>query len=149
MCEDAIREGSKNQPTIESLQRDIELGNRFRLELSKILLASAAALLAFTISFPPSLVRVDHVWLLGAAWLGLASSMSGGFLNMYGWERYYLSYRDFDWRGQRDEGMRARKVITRWRRCGRLFQGVGFLFGVIGIAIFTTVNLPNLKFAAP
>lgn len=149
MCTDATREGSRNGPTIEALHRDIELGNRFRLELSKILLALAAALFAFTISFPPSLIHVNYIWLLGVAWLGLASSMAGGFLNMYGWEKYYLSYRNFDWRGQSDQGTRARKTITTWRRCGRFFQGIGFLFGIIGIAIFTTVNLPNLKLAAP
>jgi len=76
-------------PTIEAIQRDVGLANQYRLELIKLLLTIAAALLAFTVAFRPSLNRIDLGWAMWAGWLGLAVSMIGGVFHMLGWDHYY------------------------------------------------------------
>jgi hypothetical protein len=56
---------------------------------------------------------------------------------LYGWERFYLTYRDFDWRGEGEKGMEQRKSTTTWRRIGRVCQFAGFVIGTFTIGLFT------------
>ncbi|MFJ7793839.1 hypothetical protein [Pseudomonas sp. NPDC096950] len=135
-----------SKTTIESVQFDIAQGNNYRMELSKTMLAIATGLLAFTISFPPTLTKITWVESMQVGWLGLAASIIGGFVNMYGWERFYLSYRE-DFHGKGEAAKGNRKWITVWRRCGRFVQSAGLCIGVIGIGIFAYCNLPNIKLA--
>ena len=133
------------RPTIEALQNDIALGNQYRLELDKLLLALATALLAFTVAFIPTLRQVDHLQLMMIGWACLAASVVGGVLELHGWERFYLSYRDTNWKGVDGDGVR--RNITRWRRLGRFVQMAGFLAGVAAITAFYMWNFQHLKLA--
>lgn len=130
------------QRTLGDVHRDVEFGIRFRLELDKTLLALAAAVFAFTIAFPPRLVQWDDLWLLAVGWAGLALSMLGGFFEMHGWERFYLTYRDFEFRDR--NGQPTRDRITFWRRIARVMQFAGFIVGVFAIGIFVLANMENL-----
>jgi len=84
------------EPSIDALQRDIALANQYRLELIKLLMTLSAGILAFTVSFRPSLRDVQNGWLMWAGWIGLGVSMVGGMIHMLGWDRFYVSYRDYD-----------------------------------------------------
>jgi hypothetical protein len=137
-----VRQGSR--PTIESLQKDIEFGNKYRLELLKHLLTLSAAILAFTISFRPTLIRVEHPYLMWIGWIALGLSSSLGMLHMLLWSHFYLSYRDFDWYGRGEDGKKRRKTITLWRRLIMFFQFFGFGLGVLGIALFAAFNFQNV-----
>ena len=142
---------SSNQqqtPTIEALHRDIALANQYRIELIKILLTITAALFAFTVTFRPSLIRIEHGWAMWAGWGGLALSMIGGLFHMLGWDHYYKSYRDFDWKNKnnplaRQDGKIARKRIDCWRKNAMYIQFGGFIVGVACIGIFAGTNIDN------
>jgi hypothetical protein len=134
------------QPTITSVQFDIGQGNSYRMELGKTMLAIATGLLAFTFAFPPTLTKITFIASMQIAWLCLALSIIGGLVNMYGWETFYLTYRE-DFHGLGSVGKAKRKRITRWRVWGRGIQFAGLFIGVIGIGIFAYCNLPNIKLA--
>src|SRR5262245_23457824 len=87
--------GHRDQ-TIEAVNRDVEFALRFRLELIKHLLALATAVLAFTATFRPTLASPVAPWLMGIGWLALAASVAGGLVHMRGWDRFYMTYRDYD-----------------------------------------------------
>jgi hypothetical protein len=141
---------TQSRPSIDAVQRDIALANQYRLELIKYLLAIAAALFAFTIAFRPSLTQVDVPWAMWIGWFGLGVSMFGGIFHMQAWDHYYKSYRDHD-HGNKDpkEGKRlgkaARTKINKRRKSAMFFQFVGFIVGVIGIALFAGVNIDNVR----
>lgn len=136
---------ARPEPTNEAVQTDIGFGNQFRLELVKTILTLAPALLAFTIAFRPKLVQLDWEWLMWLGWIGLGLSTLGAMVNMYGWERFYLSYRDF--KHNIPAGVAARKIITLWRRAGAVLQFGGFGGGVLAIAVFAAKNLDKLPLA--
>jgi zinc transporter ZupT len=135
-----------NQPDIGALQSDIGQANTYRLEVIKTVLGIATALLAFTISFRPKLSVVQVEWVMQASWVALTVSIIAGIVTMYCWELFYISYRDKDWKGQGAEGKELRKKITGFRRLFFLLEIAGCVAGVIGVAYFSVVNLPN---AAP
>jgi len=137
-------------PTIEAVHRDILLANQYRIELIKYLLATAVALLAFTVTFRPSLVHVDAAWAMYLGWIALTTSIAGAIVHMIGWEHYYKSYRDYDWKLKatpdgKVQGKLARKRINRWRLMATLMQFVGFAAGVAGITWFAVANLDNVR----
>lgn len=130
--------------TLEDLHRDIDFGNRYRIELDKTLLALAAGVFAITVAFPPKLTLICMVWSLYLGWGALGVSMAGGFGEMHGWERYYLTYRK-DFKGEIEKARNMRCRITFWRRVCRFLQIAGFLIGVAAIGYFVSVNLSNFK----
>jgi hypothetical protein len=130
------------QPSIQSVHANVEWANKYRLELIKLVMTLAAGILAFTVTFRPSLKQVEHPELMWIGWIGLGLSMVGGMVHMQGWDRYYISYRDFDWHGK--SGIDARKRINEWRRAGMILQYVGFAAGVIAIATFAAINIGNV-----
>lgn len=131
-------------PTIDAIQRDVALANQYRLELIKLIMTLSGAILAFTVSFRPSLQHVDLSWLMWSGWISLAFSMVGGMIHMFGWDRYYVSYRDFDWKGETEAGKRKRKSINLWRRAGMFMQFTLFGVGVVAIALFAATNFGNV-----
>jgi hypothetical protein len=131
------------KPTIEAIQRDIALANTYRIELIKYLLAIAAALLAFTVTFRPTLWRVDLAWAMWCGWFGLGLSLIGGMFHMLGWDHYYKSYRDYDHKGKAQAGKAARHSINQWRRSAMILQFGGFIIGVAGVALFAAANIDN------
>jgi hypothetical protein len=130
-------------PTIDAVQTDVGFANQFRLELIKTSLTISAALLAFTATFRPSLTLPRWEWLMWASWIGLGLSCLGAMGNMYGWEQFYISYRDY--KADIPKGKQARKTITRLRRLSMLIQFAGFAVGVLALAIFAATNLDNVK----
>ena len=140
--------------TIDALHRDLAFANGYRMELIRTLLAIAAALFAFTVTFGPTLKPVECKPAMWIGWLGLALSMFGGFVHLLGWDHYYKSYLDFDWRDRnkpdRVEAAKAardaRARINLWRRWGMGAQFAGFVVGVAGVGAFAGVNLEH---AAP
>jgi hypothetical protein len=133
------------QPTIDVVHKDIALGNQYRLELDKLLLTLATALLAFSVAFVPTLRQVDYVQLMMVGWACLAASVVGGVVELHGWERFYLTYRDYEHKGE--DGTKVREQITGWRRFGRFVQMAGFAAGVVSIAAFYISNFQHLKLA--
>lgn len=143
---DRTRTSGVGAPTIDSVHFNINQGNSYRMELSKTMLAVATGLLAFTFSFQPTLTKVSVSEAMQAGWICLAASIIGGLVNMYGWEKFYLTYRD-DFHGDGEKGRKRRSSITRWRRVGRFVQFAGLFGGVAGIGLFAYYNLQNIKLA--
>ena len=131
------------KPTIESVHKNVELGNSYRMELLKQSLTIAAAILAFTVTFRPTLTRVDYAWLMWGGWLALGVSVACGMLHMLLWSHFYLSHRDYDWHDRPVEGKAHRKFITGWRRFVMLLQFLGLACGVTGIGLFAALNFAN------
>ena len=130
-------------PPIEVLQTDIGFANQFRLELIKTSLTISAALLAFTVTFRPSLTVPRWEWMMWVSWIGLGLSCLGAMGNMYGWEQFYISYRDY--KDDIPKGKEVRNTITCWRRFSMFIQFAGFAVGVLALAIFAAANLDNVK----
>lgn len=128
-------------PTYEEVHRDIALGNNYRIELSKLLLALAAGLFAFSVAFQPATFPNIDISNLESGWYALAISMAGGMGNLYGWEKFYLSYRDYDLKGKQKEGKEYRSTVTFLRRIARFLQFAGFLIGAGLIGYFTSENI--------
>lgn len=129
--------------SIDALHRDIALANQYRLDLIKLLMTLSAALLAFTISFRPGVMQPRWEPLMWVGWLALGVSMVGGMVHMLGWDRFYTSYRNYDWRDHAEQGKTARAIINLWRRFAMLVQYFGFALGVLAIALFAAVNLDH------
>jgi hypothetical protein len=125
----------------EFLLKDIERANVYRLELIKIMLAMASGVLAFTVSFRPSIENPAGVWLMSVGWIALALSVVGGVFTLLMWEWFYISYRDYDNRGRQKEGKAYRKRVTAWRRRWQFLQYLGLVVGVLGIGVFAAINI--------
>lgn len=138
-------------PTIEAVHRDIALANNYRMELIKTLLAIAAALFAFTVTFGPALKIIAWKPAMWLGWTGLAISMIGGMVHLLGWDHFYKSYVDVEWRRRQEsdqeavkkDGKAARRTINAWRRLGMVMQFGGFVFGVAGVGLFAGANIEN------
>jgi hypothetical protein len=133
----------RRKATIDSLQKDIETGNSYRMEALKQMLTLATALLAFTVSFRPTLKAVNQEWLIFYSWLALGISIVSGIAIMMCWERFYLAYR-LDWHDKAKEGENRRDQITLVRRLLLLLQLISFAFGTLGVAIFAGLNFTNV-----
>ena len=69
---------------------------------------------------------------------------------MHGWDRFYVSYRDFDHRGDKNGGKAKRKQIAAWRRPAMVMQFAGFAIGMLAIGLFSAMNIANvIQSAAP
>lgn len=135
---------AERKPTIESVHKNVELGNAYRMELLKQSLTIAAAILAFSVTFRPTLTKVEYAWLMWGGWLALAISVSSGMLHMLLWSYFYVSHRDYDWRDRPSEGKAHRNLITSWRRFVMFLQFLGFACGVVGIGLFAALNFQNM-----
>src|SRR5262249_15815780 len=123
---------------------------RARLAPHSAVRSLAAALFAFTVTFRPSLSRVDLAWARWFRRIGLRISMVGGMFHMLGWDHYYKSYRDHDWKhADSKEGKRAgrtaRATINSWRRLAMWMQFGGFVLGVLGVGLFAGANIDNVR----
>ena len=114
-------------PTITALQTDVGFANKYRLELIKTSLTVAAALLAFTVTFRPNLSAPQCEWLMWVGWIGLGLSTLGAMGNMYGWEQFYISYRDY----KLDQDERESASVTR-SHCG---AGVPWQYNLLDLGL--------------
>jgi hypothetical protein len=138
-----LPEATANKQTIDSLHRDIGFGNSYRMEALKLMLTLATGLLAFTVSFRPTLSTIADEWLIYWSWCSLGISVVSGIGIMLCWERFYLSYR-LDWHDKAVKGQRVRKILTVLRRVLLVLQFGSFAYGVIGVAVFAAENFHNV-----
>lgn len=132
-------------PSIEAIQHDVEEANRYRLELIKTVLALATALLAFTVAFPVGRekgVALTYVALAWSSWAALSVSIVAGLFHMLSWQKFYMTYRDFDHKlEQRGAGKTARKRIGTAQTIWAFLQYAGFITGVALVGLFAAANI--------
>ena len=128
-------------PTYEEVHRDIALGNSYRMEFSKLLLALALGLFAFSVTFEPATFPNVDIFILKLGWCALAISMAGGIGNLFVWEKFYLSYRDYDFKDKNKEGKEYRARIIIFKDVARSLQVAGFFSGALLIGCFISENI--------
>jgi hypothetical protein len=79
------------------IHRDIAIGNDYRKERLKLLIALATGVFALTVTFHKdlfhdSLTRAD-LWLLLVGWAALVVSLIAGIFHFQKWEDFYLEHR--------------------------------------------------------
>jgi hypothetical protein len=126
------------------LQKNIDRSIDYRKEYYKYNIGIATALLAFTVSFPSTLSKVDYPNLIFAAWIGLGVAVLSGVASHALWSSFFITWRNYDNRGLRPQGQAARAPITRWRRLLDVLQIVGLIVGVGGVVLFAGLNLGNI-----
>lgn len=126
--------------TLEDVHRDVAFANQYRLEFIKHTMSLATAVLVFTVSFVkdvlPAGAAPESTAYIGYGWFAMVVSLIGGLAHMIGWDRYYISYRDYDYHGKIEEGRTVRDRINFWRRTAMFFQILGFIFGLVLITYF-------------
>lgn len=132
------------RPGADWVQEDIKRAVDFRKEYYKYTAGIATALLAFTISFPASLTAVESPELIKVAWIGLGVATLCSVVVHYLWAWFYISYRDFDNAGHKDQGKARRKWITGCRRILEAVLLISLICGVLGVAGFASINLHNM-----
>lgn len=145
--EDVSTDSTKPPPhrplrTLTDVHRDVDFANRYREEFIKHTMTLAAAVFVFTVTFLKDVVGSGPVcakWLMMAGWAGMIASLLGGLGQLAGWDRFYISYRDY-WENDA-KGHEVRKKVTLWRRVAMVVQLAGFGVKLIATAAFCFVNL--------
>lgn len=133
------------RPSETFLQADIDRAVEYRKEYYKYILTISTALLAFTVSFQPQLSRSPElVAFMYLGWLGLGVTVLAGVWVHMLWSKFFVSFRDFDNRGKRDQGKSVRREITARRRLLDKLMMVGLAVGVIGVVAFAATNLRHV-----
>lgn len=128
-----------------SLQNNLDRALDYRREYYKYVIGIATALLAFTVSFPPQLSRIPedpHLLFVGWAALGVAV-LAGVRVHMV-WAKFFVTFRKFDNRGQRQAGLAARRRLNIERRVMDALQMIGLIVGVSFVVLFTGLNLKHV-----
>lgn len=133
-----------SRPGSEWVLKDIDRSVDFRKEYYKYSITIATALLAFTVSFPPVLNAVESIYLVRIAWISLGVSILCGVIAHYVWSQFFMSFRNFDNKGDRENGKSWRDRLTLIRRILELFQFLALIVGVMGIAYFASVNYQHV-----
>ncbi len=128
------------RPGAEWVLKDIDRSVDYRKKFYEYSIAIATALLAFSISFPPTLTAVHFVILVRIAWVALGISILCGVSIHFAWSKFFISFRDFDNRNHPSEGKLNRKKWTSLRKAMELVQFITLLIGVMGMSIFAGVN---------
>ena len=131
---------AEHRPGAEWVLKDIDRSIDYRKKYYEYSVTIATALLAFSISFPPTLTAVQYVILVKVAWVALGISILCGVTVHFAWSKFYISFRDFDNRKRRDDGELNRKKWTSLRRTMEFLQFLSLLIGVMGMSIFAGVN---------
>lgn len=133
-----------HRPGAEWVLKDIDRSVDYRKKFYEYSITIATALLAFSISFPPTLTAVDFVFLVRIAWVALGISILCGVTIHFAWSKFFISFRDFDNRNHSKEGKLNRKKWTFFRRTMELVQFIALLIGVMGMSIFAGVNYQHI-----
>lgn len=131
---------AEHRPGAEWVLKDIDRSIDYRKKYYEYSVTVATALLAFSISFPPTLTAVHYVILVKVAWVALGISILCGVTLHFAWSKFFISFRDLDNRNRRDKGKVNRRRWTFFRRAMELLQFVCLLIGVMGMSIFAGVN---------
>jgi hypothetical protein len=131
---------AEHRPGAEWVLKDIDRSIDYRKRYYEYSVTIATALLAFSISFPPTLTAVQYVILVKVAWVALGISILCGVTVHFAWSKFFISFRDFDNRNLPDAGELNRKNWTSLRRAMEFVQFLSLLIGVMGMSIFAGVN---------
>jgi hypothetical protein len=140
----ATGDRTDNRLDKDFLQNNIDRSIEYRKEYYKYSIGIATALLAFTVSFPSTLSKVDYSDLIFAAWTGLGVAVLGGVASHILWSNFFITWRNYDNKGRPSEGKAKRKPITTFRRLFDILQIVGLAVGVGGVVLFAGLNLGNI-----
>lgn len=136
-----------SRPGETFLQADLERAVDYRKEYYKYVISIATALLAFTVSFPPQLSKAPEAsWLLFLGWAGLGVAVLSGVRVHMVWAKFFVSFRDYDNRGNRDGGRNFRRGLNFERHVMDGAQMAGLAVGVVCVVLFAGINL---KYLAP
>lgn len=135
-----------NQRPAESfLRSDIELSVEYRKDYYKYIIGISTALLAFTISFQPTLrVPPEHLWLEWIGWAGLGVAVGSGVRLQMVWSRFFSVTQKYLNKNKPEEGKAARKRYMKEKRVLEAVLLWAFLIGVSGVISFTAVNLKHI-----
>lgn len=133
-----------DRPGAEWVQADIARAFELRRDYYKYSIGVATALLAFTISFPPSLSRLACPKLIFVAWPALGVAILCGIAVHYVWAWFFISFRNLDSRFKTDDGRALRKKLNRIRKTLEVVQIVALVVGVLGSALFASINIENV-----
>lgn len=134
--------GGDARPSETSLQNNLDRAVEYRREYYKYGIGIGTALLAFTVSFPPQLTRHPEVpWLLFVGWAGLGLAVLAGVRVHMVWAKFFVSFRDYDNKGWRAQGLEVRDSLNSERRFLDVAQMAGLAIGVGCIVIFTAINM--------
>jgi len=126
------------------LQKNIDRSIEFRKEYYKYTIAIATALLAFTISFPPNLIKTAHAELIFLAWISLGVAVISAVLAHDLWSRFFISWRNYDNKKEKGKGDEFRAKITFWRRRADIVQLAALAIGVGCVVVFAGINIGNV-----
>ena len=127
--------------TLSDIHRDVEFAQAYRLEFIKHTMSIAAGVFIFTVTFRKDIIGgavPQCKTLLVSGWVAMVVSLLGGLGHIVGWDRYFITYRDFahDPAG----GEAARKTINACRRVAMWIQLLSFAIGIILITLFCARN---------
>jgi amino acid transporter len=132
-----------DERTLADVHRDIDFGNRYRLEYIKHLMSLSAGVFVVSIAFMKELMPPErHVRMaygLGVGWVSLILSLFSGIAHMRYWASFYISFlKPFD-----DPVAKARRRrINARRKIAELLQLGCFVTGLVLILLFAILNLP-------
>jgi hypothetical protein len=127
--------------TLADIHRDVEFAQTYRLEFIKHTMSIAAGVFVFTITFRKDIIgAAQPEWklLLIIGWFAMIVSLLGGLGHLVGWDRYFITFRDFA--HDPVKGKETRHTINCWRRWAMRLQLGSFALGVILITVFCVKN---------
>lgn len=132
-------------PSETFLQPDIARSVDYRKEYYKYAIGISTALLAFTMSFQPTLrVMPEYTWLEVVGWIGLGVSTAAGLRVHWVWSKFFSTFQKFDNKGKISEGDIERGKWTSERRLLEKVLIISLIVGVAGVIGFTAFNLKNV-----
>jgi hypothetical protein len=129
--------------TLADAHRDIDFGNRYRIEYIKHLISIATAVLVFTVTFMKDFVgkkssEAEGRFLLLLGWSALVASMVAGIFHMRYWSWYYVSW-GTRWKEPTARDWRA--TVNARRKIAENLQVYGFIIGLLCLMIFAVWNV--------
>ena len=133
------------QTASEFVLADIERSRDYRKEYYKYAIGIATSLLAFTLAFQPALKSAPQgTWMEIVGWSGLGVAIASALRVHMTWANFFISFRDYDNKGDACGGGRVRRRLTVERQILDTLIILGLLVGVAGVVGFTAANLHNV-----
>ena len=148
VCVEEGEHSVAGRPGETFLQNDLDRAIEYRRDYYRYTLSVATALLAFTISFPPKLSqKPDQAWLLILGWIGLGVAVVAGVRVHLVWSHFFMTFRDYDNKGQRDTGKRKRGALITEQKLMDYLQIFGLMIGILGVVAFAGLNFRHIAVA--